>query len=498
MTCPIVPADSRLVVQAVSLSDANANAVVNGRSVIAPGSFVGALPPVDDGNESSSSMDVDDDSQPARVRPVSPTVALAPLPVSAPAAPVLPPGLSVSAPPMSAVTSVTAPTPTDFDDAEGDVYEAETASDDEPAPARKRKAPAASNKRAPAASSSRRKSSGNAKLGDVDLSNGDLAALYGLRRSVRGGDGRSKLTFAEPRGGQADCAMTTARPGLTLQTYDNSDDEDEMPPPPSRRRKGKARAGSDDDDDSDASGGMTPPSEQYDEGSDDSDAAYGAVKRKPKRPTRKQSTRNRLIQLAAGFADDSDSGFRASSRGGKTLNYNEDAMGTDFEDSDEDEGSGVVELDAAEIESACDREGALADGADNGDSIDGVCDWRRDPDRLDDKDDKPFDNLQYLIKWAGYSHLHNTWQTYKEGKSFRGAKRLDNYIKQVYRVLTDRRKLAGSNKEELELVEIDAERARQHLEGCKTVERIVDQRNAPATIDIDHEHRAADRNRRPS
>ena len=179
------PADPHPVVQAVSLSDANADAVVNGRSVIAPGSFVGALPPVDDGNESSSSMDVDDDGQPARARPVSPTVALAPLPS---AAPVLPPGLSVSAPPMSAVTSVTAPTPTDFDDAEGDVYEAETASDDEPAPARKRKAPAASSKRAPAASSSRRKSSGNAKLGDVDLSNGDLAALYGLRRSVRGGD----------------------------------------------------------------------------------------------------------------------------------------------------------------------------------------------------------------------------------------------------------------------------------------------------------------------
>lgn len=119
-----------------------------------------------------------------------------------------------------------------------------------------------------------------------------------------------------------------------------------------------------------------------------------------------------------------------------------------------------------------------------------MCDWRRNPSRLEDKDDKPFDNLEYLVKWAGYSHLHNTWVGYKEGKSYRGAKRLDNYIKQVYRVLADRRKLAGSNKEELELVEIDAERARQHLEGCKTVERIVDQRTSPPNLDIDHEHGA--------
>lgn len=136
-----------------------------------------------------------------------------------------------------------------------------------------------------------------------------------------------------------------------------------MPRPPSRR-KGKARA-ADSDDDSDASAEMTPASEQYDEGSDDSDG-YGpssSAKRKAKRPARKSSTRNRLIQLAAGYGDDSDSAFRASSRGAKALNYNEDAMGTDFEDSDEDDGSGVAEIDAAQIE--CAWAGLMADRADN-------------------------------------------------------------------------------------------------------------------------------------
>lgn len=42
--------------------------------------------------------------------------------------------------------------------------------------------------------------------------------------------------------------------------------------------------------------------------------------------------------------------------------------------------------------------------------------------------------------------------------------------------------------EDIEALEIERERQREILENYKTVDRIVDQRIAPATIDVNHEH----------
>ena len=47
-----------------------------------------------------------------------------------------------------------------------------------------------------------------------------------------------------------------------------------------------------------------------------------------------------------------------------------------------------------------------------------------------EKDDT---ELQYLIKWKNWSHLHCTWET-KDGlhlQKVKGLKKLDNYIKRV-------------------------------------------------------------------
>ncbi|CAJ0762296.1 6096_t:CDS:2, partial [Entrophospora sp. SA101] len=46
----------------------------------------------------------------------------------------------------------------------------------------------------------------------------------------------------------------------------------------------------------------------------------------------------------------------------------------------------------------------------------------------DDPDD-PKTNMEFLIKWKGWSHLHNTWETFENCRGLRGFKKLENYIK---------------------------------------------------------------------
>lgn len=41
--------------------------------------------------------------------------------------------------------------------------------------------------------------------------------------------------------------------------------------------------------------------------------------------------------------------------------------------------------------------------------------------------------LQYLIKWKSWSHMHNTWETRDDiiNQGVKGLKKLDNYIKRM-------------------------------------------------------------------
>lgn len=44
---------------------------------------------------------------------------------------------------------------------------------------------------------------------------------------------------------------------------------------------------------------------------------------------------------------------------------------------------------------------------------------------------KELGEIQYLIKWKGWSHIHNTWETEETLKqqNVKGMKKLDNYKK---------------------------------------------------------------------
>lgn len=89
------------------------------------------------------------------------------------------------------------------------------------------------------------------------------------------------------------------------------------------------------------------------------------------------------------------------------------------------------------------------------------------------EEDDPRRNYEYLIKWQDYSHLHNTWQSYSSLSGFKGAKRLDNYIKQYIVAYNAIRRDKSTTREDIEAMDIERERRREALEEYKSVDRIV-------------------------
>lgn len=117
----------------------------------------------------------------------------------------------------------------------------------------------------------------------------------------------------------------------------------------------------------------------------------------------------------------------------------------------------------------------------NSDEIDLVLSHSRHEDRLNDPKDVPQENLRFHIKWKGYSHIHNTDEVYSFLKSFKGFKKVDNYIAKVWLVDQKFRHPEPDapwkpTQEESEQYEIDTERNKELLESYKVVERILDEK----------------------
>lgn len=105
------------------------------------------------------------------------------------------------------------------------------------------------------------------------------------------------------------------------------------------------------------------------------------------------------------------------------------------------------------------------------------------------------EKYEFLIKWQGKSHLHNTWESYNFGtfpmdteedlenlppltSTTKGIKRVDNYCKKVLIEQFNLIKSPYSVAEDLETLNLNNERIKEEWEQCKQVERIVNsQRN---------------------
>ncbi|GAA5902083.1 hypothetical protein JCM5296_006600 [Sporobolomyces johnsonii] len=269
--------------------------------------------------------------------------------------------------------------------------------------------------------------------------------------SKRGKKGRGKLDLPEDFDADLYGLRRSGR-ASTTQMYDDSD-SDASSSRARRSRKGKGRASA-------ASNKFERPSSEAESSEDD------YVQNK------KHKTKKRRAATAKRSARDFEMP-RVSSRNGKALpNYNENDMFSDLSGSDDG-----YEYDEAAYE---DKSGE--------DAIDGVFSHKRDIEHEQDEKDEPHRNLRFLIKWQNYSHIHDTWETYEYLKRFKGFKRVENYIKQIFWPQQLAFNDPAVSREDLEAMHLEKERQAEQLEAYKQVERIIAQRDAPANNDIDHDH----------
>ena len=161
---------------------------------------------------------------------------------------------------------------------------------------------------------------------------------------------------------------------------------------------------------------------------------------------------------------------RMSSRqSSRVTNYADDYHGISDDDVFEDEAYDVV---------------PATEPAEELDQIEGVFGHERDEAHLDDPEDIPTQNMRFVIKWRGYSHLHDTHELYDFLQRFPGAKRVSNYIKSVWQPLHDISTNPDATREDVEALQIQRERQRELLELFRTVERVIAQRDSPPTKDV--------------
>ncbi|CAG8711832.1 5497_t:CDS:2, partial [Ambispora leptoticha] len=131
-------------------------------------------------------------------------------------------------------------------------------------------------------------------------------------------------------------------------------------------------------------------------------------------------TTRRRNNTSANAYDDSDSSRNRYSRRTRTVtNYSEDLIDKQLREyEEEDEEQYVASTPNVEEEAPSYQ-------------IDLIADFRRMEESDPNETDDPKTNMLYMIKWTGFSHLHNTWETYEDLKGIKGFKKLENYIKKA-------------------------------------------------------------------
>lgn len=133
---------------------------------------------------------------------------------------------------------------------------------------------------------------------------------------------------------------------------------------------------------------------------------------------------------------------------------------------------------------------AAADADEDDMTIEQICGHEKDDDVPEDAEEDPKVNLRFVVKWKGFSHLHNTSELFSFLKGCRGFKRVENYIRNVWQPAYKRMYEGGASREDIEAIRVDEERIKEAFESYKIVERIVAQRDNPPTKERPFSHLA--------
>ncbi|KAJ2776366.1 ATP-dependent DNA helicase Hrp3 [Coemansia interrupta] len=208
--------------------------------------------------------------------------------------------------------------------------------------------------------------------------------------------------------------------------------------------------------------------------SDDSDFLGGGKRKaKLKRGARAAPKKHKAV---AGFMGGSDSEYgssdyrsvRQSSRGSGVKSYAEDQgdyPGVDFEDSADEDVEPRAKVKPKHAQ-------PLIDEDTGEDIIEQVRDFRlRESAEGAQQDD--ISNLEFFIKWKGWSYRHATWDTAAFLKDYKGYKKVENYFKGTVLLDSAIRGDPATTREDIEQLDINREMERDTLRDYTKIERVV-------------------------
>ncbi|KAJ1724520.1 ATP-dependent DNA helicase Hrp3 [Coemansia erecta] len=246
-----------------------------------------------------------------------------------------------------------------------------------------------------------------------------------------------------------------------------------------KRAKGSGRKGSRGGSSANASQHGTPRvaakarGSEYSD-SDDSDFLGGGKRKaKLKRGARAAPKKPKAV---AAFMGGSDSEYgssdyrsvRQSSRGSGVKSYAEDQgdyPGVDFEDSADEEIEPRAKAKPKDAQ-------PLIDEDTGEDIIEQVRDFRLRDSAADAQQDD-ISNLEFFIKWKGWSYRHATWDTATFLKDYKGYKKVENYFKGTVLVDSAIRGDPATTREDIEQLDINREMERDTLRDYTKIERVV-------------------------
>ncbi|OBZ91189.1 Chromodomain helicase hrp3 [Choanephora cucurbitarum] len=270
--------------------------------------------------------------------------------------------------------------------------------------------------------------------------------LYCLRRSNRHKDKANSAADAE----SDETTFTTDE-----EIQDDSSDDDYGSPKKSRSKRLTRQSGTRQ---RRVSYETEEEGEEEGEEESNSDDDWGSTKRKNKKRTRRLKQKPTRAVSPIDYA-------RHSTRTRKVTNYNEDnaeLWGLSEEDVVETYTPAVVE-------------------EDEGDVIEQVLDHRR-KEGDEEGPDIPEKNLEFLIKWKSWSHLHDTWDTYDYLKTCKSFRKLENYIRSYVDEQNFRANIE-TTREEIEQRDIKLSRRRDEIQDWRTVDRVLASRGQPPNIE---------------